>query len=479
VLIKSLALVLFATLHVPICSAASDKPNFLLVITDDQRWDALGIVQREQGEKARFPWLETPAMDRLAAEGLRFRNAFVTLPLCAPSRAVFMTGRYNHVNGVANNRTPFPDDPNSVQNRLRASGYTTAYFGKWHMGSQRERPGFDYYASFIGQGKYWDCPFEVNGTTTPTKGWVDDVSTSFTIEWLRAHQDKPFFAVLGYKAPHTPHNPPDRAKNRFDGEKSRPVPNLHTAPIFSGDDQTTALGKRHEPAPTNVPHFRSVSAADDALGQLLTSVDELGLTTNTVVVFAGDNGYYHGEHELSDKRSLYEESLRVPLLIRYPKLIKPGTTSDEMVLNADVAPTILELAGEDIPSTMQGKSAKALLAGDQVEWRKSFLAEYFYEKAFPQTPTTVAVRTAVAKLIKYPGHENWTELFDLSKDPYETRNLANVPDAKELRKQMEEEFARQVKATGYSVPAYADQQGTTQAAEQAPARKGVRRRNRR
>src|SRR6185369_13539039 len=150
--------------------AAARQPNFLFVYTDDQRWDAMGVVQREQGEQARFPWLQTPNMDRLATEGVRFRNAFVTLSLCAPSRAAFLTGRYNHVNGVANNHTAFPVENVTYATLLRAAGYVTGYIGKWHMGGQRaQRPGFDFSASFIGQGRYVDCPIEVNGVETPSK----------------------------------------------------------------------------------------------------------------------------------------------------------------------------------------------------------------------------------------------------------------------------------------------------------------------
>src|SRR5437667_8147118 len=214
-------------------SAAERKPNFLFIYTDDQRWDAMGVVQREQGERARFPWFQTPNMDRLAAEGVRFRNAFVTLSLCAPSRTSFLTGRYNHLNGVANNHTPFPTNNVTHASLMRAAGYTTAYIGKWHMDSQRgQRPGFDYSASFIGQGKYWDCPFEINGQTTTTSGWVDDVATDFAIEFLKQHRDQPFSIVVGLKAPHGPCQPPDRAKDRFADATARPVPNLNSHAIF-------------------------------------------------------------------------------------------------------------------------------------------------------------------------------------------------------------------------------------------------------
>src|SRR3954453_12384425 len=173
-------------------SAADRRPNFLFIYTDDQRWDAMSVVQREQGQQARFPWFQTPNMDRLAAEGVRFRNAFVTLSLCAPSRAAFLTGRYNHLNGVINNHTPFPENSVTHAALLRTAGYTTAYIGKWHMDGQRgQRPGFDYSASFIGQGKYMNCPIEINGKSTPTSGWVDDVLTDYAVDFIKEHREKP------------------------------------------------------------------------------------------------------------------------------------------------------------------------------------------------------------------------------------------------------------------------------------------------
>jgi arylsulfatase A-like enzyme len=439
--------------------AADRRPNFLFVYTDDQRWDAMGVVQREQGDRARFPWFQTPHMDRLANEGVRFRNAFVTLSLCAPSRAAFLTGRYNHLNGIANNGTPFPESNVTHATLLRAAGYTTGYIGKWHMDGQRgQRPGFDYSASFIGQGKYVDCPFEINGTTTPTTGWVDDISTDYAVEFMKKNREKPFSLVVGFKSCHGPRHPPKRAEERFAGQKARPVPNLGTTAIYrekanDAKDPTRRANQRDE---NDINYFRCISAADDNLGRLLQTLDELGLADDTLVVFAGDNGYYLGEHGLGDKRSAYEESLRIPLLARYPKRFPKGRTCDQMVLNIDLAPTYLELAGIQAPREMQGRSWVPLLTGSPADWRKSFLAEYFQESGFPGTPTLVAVRTETAKLVRYPGHEEWTELFDLAKDPYETRNLARDPAHQDLLRQMSEEYDRQVKATGFVVPSFAE-----------------------
>jgi arylsulfatase A-like enzyme len=434
--------------------AADPRPNFLFVYTDDQRWDAMSVVQREQGDRARFPWFQTPHMDRLAAGGVRFRNAFVTLSLCAPSRAAFLTGRYNHLNGVIDNVTPFPESNVTHASLMTAAGYATAYIGKWHMGTQRgQRPGFSYSASFVGQGKYVDCPFEINGELMPTKGWVDDVSTDYAIAFMRQHREKPFSIVVGFKACHVPLEPPARAKDRFAGATWRPVPNMEGDVRAIFREPAAAGAAPATKRPTNLNYFRCISAADDNLGRMLDTLDELGLAENTVVVFASDNGFYLGEHQIGDKRSAYDESLRIPLLVRYPKRFGQGKTVDEMVLNIDLAPTFLELAGIRVSREMQGMSVVPLASANQsgapANWRHAFFYEYFHEAQYPQTPTLFAVRTATAKLITYPEHEEWTELFDLKADPYETKNLAADPSLKALLVQMHQELARQRDAVGF------------------------------
>ncbi|HZJ15611.1 MAG TPA: sulfatase-like hydrolase/transferase, partial [Chthoniobacteraceae bacterium] len=450
-------------------AALADRPNFLFVYTDDQRWDAMSVVQHEQGDRGRFPWLQTPNMDRLATEGVRFRNAFVTLSLCAPSRAAFLTGRYNHLNGIANNRTAFHAENVTHATLLRAAGYVTGYVGKWHMGNQRgQRPGFDFSASFIGQGKYFDCPIELNGVETPSKGWVDDVSTDYAIEFIRKNKAQPWSLVVGYKTAHGPFTPPERAKDRFAGAEARPVPNLDVPAIYLADSAVAKPKKAAGTAtkrPTNLGYFRCISAADDNLGRLLATLDELGLAENTVVVFASDNGFYLGEHGLGDKRTGYDESLRIPLLVRYPKLgaSAAGRTVDAIALNIDLAPTFLDFAGVARPEAIQGRSWRPLLEGKPGDWRTSFLFEYFREGQFA-APTVFGVRTATAKLIRYPGHDEWTELFDLQADPYELKNLVADAASRELRTQLETELETQSKTVGFVVPNYADEKSGPAAA---------------
>ena len=438
---------------VAISNAAERKPNFLFVYTDDHRWDAIGVVQRKQGELARFPWFRSPNMDRLAAEGVRFRNAFVTLSLCAPSRAAFLTGRYNHVNGIIDNGTTFPTNAVTYATLLRAAGYRTAYIGKWHMGSQRgQRPGFDYSASIIGHGRFMDCPFEINGISTPTQGWLDDVSTDFAIKWIKENRDRPFSMVVGYKSPHSPrggNNLPERLRNLYAGETSRPTPNCSVPAIFHKPDPKT--GKYASGLAENAVHIdylRHVAGVDENLGRLLDGLNELGLVEDTMVVYASDNGYYLGEHCSGDKRSLYEESLRIPFLVRYPRLFGKGKLVDEMVLNIDLAPTFLDLAGVPVPKEMQGMSWKELAAGRKpARWRQSFFAQYY--KELGDVPTSYAIRTTTHKLVKYPNRPEWTEVFNLCADPYEMKNLAC--DAA-LTAKLEAELAMLMKVVNYTVP---------------------------
>ena len=453
-LARSGLLVCFALFGcVSVSHAVERKPNFVFIYTDDHRWDAMGVVQKEQDKAARFPWFKSPNMDRLAAGGVRFRNAFVTLSLCSPSRASFLTGRYNHNNGITNNTKPFPKDAVTHATLLRDAGYKTAYVGKWHMGNQSgKRPGFDYSASYVGQGRYQDCPFEIDGESTPTKGWTDDVSTDFAIKWMKENQDKPFSLVLGFKSPHSPrggNNLPERLRKLYAGETSRPTPNCGVPAIFHKRDP------KSDKFPTglienavHLDYLRHIAGVDENIGRVLDALDDLKLADDTVVVYTSDNGYFLGEHNSGDKRSLYEESLRIPLLVRYPRIFGKGQTLDELVLNIDLAPTFLDLAGVKVPKEMEGASWKELTAGRKpAEWRQSFFAEYY--KELGDVPTVYAVRTTTHKLVKYPGHPEWTEVFELKADPYEIKNLAS--DAA-LTGKLETEMTKLMKTVNYKEP---------------------------
>jgi arylsulfatase A-like enzyme len=442
---------------------AAARPNFLFIYTDDQRYDAMGMVQREQGDRARFPWFKTPNLDKLASDGVRFRNAFVTVSLCSPSRAVFLTGRYTHLNGVANNHTPFPTNSVTHATVLRAAGYKTGYVGKWHMGNQSgQRPGFDYSASYIAHGRYDNCPFEINGVSQPTKGWVDDVTTDFAINFMRANKAHPFSLAVGFKSPHGPRQPPERLKNAFAGEICKTPANATAfAPYLADENKVVAGAVKNPGTEALLNYFRCIAGADENVGRLLAALDELGLAENTMVIYTSDNGYYLGEHGLGDKRSAYEESMRIPLLLRYPRLGIKGAVVDEPVLNIDLAQTLIDYAGLAAPKEMQGRSWRPLLerkGSSAVKgWRDSFFYEYFYERNFA-IPTIFAVRTETSKLVRYPGHVEWTEAFDLKMDPYETNNLASDKAHSKLKENLDADFERQTKNAKFRLPDYADKQ---------------------
>ncbi|MCX6905235.1 MAG: sulfatase-like hydrolase/transferase, partial [Verrucomicrobia bacterium] len=285
--------------------------------------------------------------------------------------------------------------------------------------------------------------------------------TDYAIEFIKKQQGggKPWSLVLGFKSPHGPFDPPARATARFAGEQARLVPNLATPTPYMGAKAKTRAIPDAATVPVNLDYFRCISAADDCLGRLLGALDDLGLASNTVVIYTSDNGYYLGEHGLGDKRSAYDESLRVPLLVRCPALgaAGRGRIVDEMVLNLDLAQTLLDFAGVPAPKEMQGRSWRPLLAGSVPDWRQSWFYEYFAEKQMnSRVPDITAVRATDAKLIKYPGHDEWTELFNLQADPYEMKNLFHDPAYAALRARLEAEHDRLAKMVDYRVPDYTD-----------------------
>jgi arylsulfatase A-like enzyme len=409
--------------------------NVLVIISDDQRWDQLGVVQREQGDKARFSFLQTPRLDQLAAEGMRFRNAFVTTSLCSPGRAAILTGQYAHTNGITDNKTPF-SARSTWATALQAEGYTTAMIGKWHHGNQRDRPGFDYVRSFVNQGEYNDMTFIVDGKDVETTGYIDSVTVDYAIDFLEKQVGKPFAMLVGFKAVHQPFTPmEEHAKNHI-FKTIRPPRNLGSIAPWRQPEGMARL-KRN----TAYLHFwknmlRTLEGLDVSVGRLMDALDRMDLASNTLVIFVSDNGYYLGEHNLGDKRSAYEESIRIPMIVRLPGVIEAGKVSDEMVLNIDIAPTILDLTIGRRPPAMQGKSMRPLFGEGPAPWREAFLYEYRQSpeggkgSVSATTPTILAVRTTTHKLVTYPGNKNWTELFDLTTDPYEIRNLArSAPDS--------------------------------------------------
>lgn len=365
-------------------AAEGRRPNFIFLYADDQRWDALGVVQREEGAAARFPWLETPNLDRLSREGLRFRNAFVVHSLCTPSRASYLTGQYTHTHRVGGNFTALPEEAIHHGKALAAAGYVTAYIGKWHMGTEGgKRPGFAHSASYRGQGMYFDCAFDVDGVERRTKGWVDDVATDFAIEFIKRERARPFSVVVGYKSPHHAFQPPERLRRKFEGESLGAAPNWANPAIYLGRVQRVTTddikpgGNRRVEDPLD--YFRTIAGLDENVGRILALLDELGIAEDTMVIYSSDNGYHLGDHGIGDERSAYEESMRVPLLVRYPRLAATrGRMVDGMVLNIDLAPTLVDFAGAAPLPAVQGRSWRPLAEGRAERVREQFLYECFF-----------------------------------------------------------------------------------------------------
>jgi arylsulfatase A-like enzyme len=413
---------------------ARTAPNIIVIVTDDQRFDALGMVQREQGAQARFPFFETPNLDRLAAEGARFRNAFVTHSLCSPSRASMLTGRPTHQHGIRDNKTPFVST-DTWAHALQAAGYRTGYFGKWHMGKQEDRPGFTDVFTFIDQGIYPNCRFLENGRWVETQGWVDDVTTDRAIEYIRQHRAAPFALFIGFKSPHDDRTPAPRHAQRYAGEQIAEPASYRAHPPFPWGDRTKLWNPAVE---DRLNYFRCLQGVDDNVGRLLDALASNGVAEDTVIIYVGDNGYYLGEHGLGDKRSAYEESIRIPLIVRYPRKVKAGTLVDALALNLDLPATILEFAGVPLDWAQQGRSLAPLLRGETpADWRRAFFYENYRDPEYSDVTFEIeAVRTEHAKLVEYPGNPDWTQLFDLTRDPLELHNLIAEPHGQELLREL-------------------------------------------
>ena len=442
------------------------RPNILVILTDDQRWDALGVVQRAQGDAALFPWLKTPNLDRLAAEGARFEHAFVTTSLCSPSRASLLSGRYARRHRVSNNFTEYPVDLPSYPRRLKDAGYETAYVGKWHMGEDNDapRPGFDHWMSHKGQGNYFDNEFNIDGTPTKIPGYYTTVVTDHAVEWLKRPHDRPWLLVLGQKAPHGgPIQPEPRFAHALDAfpvrtpvsydnyraTDGKPAWLEESLPTWHGAKGPLYDLKTHDAFVR--AYLATLLSVDEAVGRVYEALRASGQLDDTVVVFTSDNGFVLGEHGRVDKRTMYEDSIRVPLLVRYPKVVRPGTVVSRMVLSHDLAPSLLEIAGASPLDDVTGASWLPLLRGERAPWRSAFLYEYDFEAQFPYTPNVRGVRTERWKFIRYPKGDGspdpfTAELYDLRADPHELRNLIADPKHATTRREMErllDEVSRQ------------------------------------
>jgi len=450
----------------------ADRPNVVLILVDDLRWDEIGA--------AGHPFARTPNIDRIAREGAYFRNAFVTTPLCSPSRASFLTGQYAHTHGIVDNTSRAAASHRLVTFPLllQRAGYGTAFIGKWHMGNDDSpRPGFDRWVSFKGQGEYVDPEISEDGQAARVPGYMTDILNQRAALFIRRPRGGPFLLYLAHKAIHPNvvqrddgssstigkelFVPAERHRTLYAAEAVPRRPNAGKVPLGKpallrpigdlpplGPDTATddeAIRNR----------LRTLMAVDEGVGEILKALEDTRQLEDTVVIFTSDNGYFNGEHGLGEERRLaYEESARIPLLARYPKLIRPASRFDQLVLNIDVAPTLLELAGVQAAAGVQGRSLVPLLEGKDQPWRAAFLIEYFSDSVFPRIVNMgyQALRTERWKYIRYAELAGMDELYDLASDPYEMRNLISEPAAQAQLQQLRRDLDQLLRETGATPP---------------------------
>ncbi len=440
--------------------------NIVLILSDDHRYDFMGFM--EEGPA----FLETPNLDRMAKQGAHFRNAFVTTSLCSPSRATILTGQYMHHHRVVDNQRPVADGTRFFPEYLQEAGYTTGFVGKWHMGHDHDEPrkGFNHWVSFKGQGTYFDPELNLNGSRKSFKGYTTDILADQALEWLKTRTDEdPFLLYLSFKAVHYPFQPAPRHHGRYE-DKAIDYPmtmantesNYQTQSNWIRERRYGIHGIDHmETGPLDkdpVPSFddlyhrycETVHGLDENIGRVLDYLDSSKLMENTIVVYLGDNGFALGEHGFYDKRDAFEESIRIPMLAMAPGLIKPGSKMDAMMLNMDLAPTLLEAANINIQKSMKldGQSALPWLRGETIPWRDHILYEYHWEWNFPATPTTLAIRGDRYKYIYYHGVWDRNGFYDLETDPNERVNLINIPAYQEQILSMRSQLFQELDASG-------------------------------
>ncbi len=469
-------------------TAEGEPMNVVFILSDDHRYDFMGFMDK-------VPYLETPNMDRMAREGAHMQNAFVTTSLCSPSRASILTGQYTHRHGVVDNQSPVPDSAMFFPQYLQKQGYETGFVGKWHMGhsSAEPRKGFDYWASFKGQGNYYNPTLNINGEEVAydDSTYITSLLTDKAIEFLDGrNKEKPFFLYLSHKAVHAEFMPAQQDRGTYAGE-----PIDYPSTMFPPDyDLKDAEGKGFNPKESDIAsaneynyeqvpnwvkaqrhswhgvdymyhgqikfddfyhrYLETLLGVDRSIGEVLTYLEKNELMKNTVVFYMGDNGFSFGEHGLIDKRQAYEESIRVPLLVYAPSMIKEGSEIEPMVQNIDIAPTIMELAGLETPENMNGASFVPMLRGEEMpDWRERIYYEYFWERPFPQTPTMHAVRTDSFKYIRYYGVWDINELYNLKEDPNESNNLIRKKEYQDLSEQLNKDLFDWLQRTdGMKIP---------------------------
>lgn len=451
---------------------AAERPNIVFIFTDDHASHSMSCY----GSKIN----KTPNLDRIANDGMRFENCFVTNSICGPSRAVILTGKYSHKNGFVRNGNRFDGAQQTFPKLLKKVGYQTAIVGKWHLGT--DPTGFDYWEILKGQGPYYNPPMIKNGENVKHVGYTTDIITDLTLDFLKNKRDadKPFMLMYQHKAPHRNWQPGPKYLNMYDDvtipepetlfdnyegrgtaahtqdmsiEKTMTASDLKlTPPNNLTPEQKKVWDAAYDPKNEEFrkanlkgkdliswkyqryikDYLRCVASVDDNVGRVLDYLDESGLSKNTIVIYSSDQGFYLGEHGWFDKRFMYEESYRMPFVAKWPGVIEPGSVNKDIISNVDFAETFLDIAGAEIPDDMQGRSIVPILKGNTPDdWRKSHYYQYYEFEADRRTAHMVrrhrGVRTDRYKLIHFYNLDEW-ELYDLKKDPNEMLSVSGNSD---------------------------------------------------
>lgn len=415
-------------------SALKGKPNLLFILGDNHNAQTMGC--------AGHPFIKTPGMDRLAREGVMFERAFNTTSLCSPSRASILTGMYAHRHGVLNNHTPWTDTHKTLLEYISSSGYATAFVGKWHMpGKLPKLPFLDLYVTYTyreGQGAYFNCPMLVNGKEVPSrKPYITEEVTDYAIEFIEENQSRddgrPFCVYLAHRPGHPPFQAPDGISGMYDDADVTAVLPPGVDPLWFGKTnqnvyQGVMMGSYYD---QYRGYCETLTAMDRDIVRILEYLDRRGLSDNTIVIYMGDNGMQWGTHGCHGIREPYEDALRLPFIVRAPGMVKdPGGKRKQMVLNIDIAPTLLDLAGVRAPADMDGMSIVPAIRDSRVKTRNDFLMEFW--RYYPEnTPSYRGIRTDRYKYVEFErGREPW--LFDLVKDPKEMENLYETKKGRKL-----------------------------------------------
>ncbi|WP_422659387.1 sulfatase [Paenibacillus sp. EC2-1] len=449
------------------------QPNIVFIMSDDHAAHAMSCY----GSKVNT----TPNIDRIANEGVRFDNCFCTNSICSPSRAAILTGKYNHLNGVKSIDEHFDGRQMTFPKLLQEGGYQTAMVGKWHLGhgGDADPTGFDYWNVIVGQGDYYDPTFIEMGEEKQYSGYVTNLITDHCLDWLgKRDESKPFMLMCHHKAPHRPWVPDEKHKHMYE-DVDIPEPetfnddyatrsqaaveaNMRIEDMLESDTKgkppeglTKLEEKKWKYQRYMKDYLRCVASIDDNVGRLLDYLDREGLAEDTIVIYTSDQGFFLGDHGWFDKRFMYEESLRMPFVVKYPRSIKPGTVTDAMSLNVDFAQTFLDYAGIQAPPDMQGYSLRSVLEGETPDgWRTSMYYRYWMHlDDHHNVYSHYGIRTHQYKLIYYYAEALGTagsrdenrppewELFDLTQDYCEMNNVYGNPDYAEITAQLKEELA--------------------------------------